>query len=120
MKWLIIFTTILALVCCCQKEEIPDLIETTTGESFEIELEANWSTGYHWSWINKGEINIADTTGLVFVPDNPSLGGSSGIEKWSFMAVEPGDQTLIFRYISPGNLKTDPGATREIRVVVEE
>jgi predicted secreted protein len=117
-KVFIIIPFLLALLASCEKAD-PDLIEAVIGESFNINLRANKSTGYHWSWINRDNIKVADSTNLEYIIDNPDLEGSPGTEVWTFEAKSAGEDTLIFEYLAPGS--TGNGTeNRKIRVLVHD
>jgi len=120
MKKIIIIASIIILVLSCEKETgVPEIIETTTGETFKVDFEANWSTGYHWVWKNRDNITVADTTDLEFIPDDPGVEGSPGTEVWSFIAKQKGDQVLRFAYQRVGTSGDDDLETEEIRVIVD-
>ena len=115
---LIITLLISSFMISCKKAD-RDLVKTGVGESFTIELKANWSAGYQWSWINRDDITVADSTGRQYVIDNPGLEGSPGTEIWTFKAKAAGEETLIFTY----NLPWSPGKeaeSRKIRVSVRD
>ncbi len=112
----VIIPFLLALLVSCEKAD-PDFIETVVGESFNINLRANKSTGYHWSWINRDDITVADSTNLEYIIDNPDLEGSPGTEIWTFEAKSAGEDTLKFVYWRPGSSENEP-ETRNIRVLV--
>lgn len=121
MKKAPFLSAFLALFLSCE-EEIPSttFVDTNVGESFKIELEANWATGYHWSWTNSTDISIADTTELKYISNANDLPGAVGKEIWTFKALAKGDETLAFMYISPGVTTNDGEKTRKIRVVVNK
>lgn len=120
MKILIILIAFMPFLLSCEKEgPYADEIKTQTGESFDIELEANWSTGYHWSWINSSEITIVDSTDLNYISD-PDLEGSPGTEIWTFKALSAGEEILVFSYLSPWSTHKDNPKTMEFMVLVSD
>jgi predicted secreted protein len=117
-KAIMIIPFLLALTVSCEKED-PDFIETVIGKTFNINLRANKSTGYHWLWINRDNVTVADSTNLEYIIDNPDLDGSPGTEIWTFEAKSAGEDTLIFEYWSPGStgIATE---NKKIRVLVHD
>lgn len=120
MKKAVFLFGILTVFFSCEKKDIsPDVVETTVGESFDIKLKTNWSTGYHWSWINRDSISVADTTDFEYVVDDPDLEGSPGTEIWTFQAKSKGDETVIFWYLTASSSGSAEDLIRKIRVVVK-
>ena len=115
---ILLLAFLLAFVAACEKEEQNDEIEVASGDSFTIELRANWSTGYHWNWSNRDQVTIADTTGLEYRPDDPGLGGTGGTETWSFTALNEGEDHLVFEYLPPGSTGNGGEETREFTLIV--
>lgn len=70
------------------------------GETFEVALKANHTTGYSWG--------LQDSSGTVVemyeparyeLDDNPDgKVGVGGVERWTFRAKAPGKQTLLMLY----------------------
>jgi predicted secreted protein len=121
MKNLIILIAFMPLLLSCEKEGLyADEIKTQTGESFDIELEANWSTGYHWSWMNSSDICTVDSIDLNYIIEDPGLGGTSGTEVWTFKAKSIGEEVLVFTYRGPGATQNDAGETKEFKVLVSD
>jgi len=117
MKYFLI--VIFPLLFSCEKED-PDHtnIVTRVGEEFKVELEANWSTGYHWFWTNRESITIADSLDLEYIIDDPGLEGSKGKEIWTFLATVKGDETLLFMYLAPVSSGSGEDKIKEISVQV--
>ncbi|HDS06992.1 MAG TPA: hypothetical protein ENO05_05135 [Bacteroides sp.] len=115
---ILLLASFLAIPVGCDRENNEDLIEAAVGDPFVIELAANWSTGYHWSWTNKDEVTIADTTGMEYVADDPGLGGTAGREIWTFSALKKGEEALQFRYLSPDPAGGGAEETREFTLIV--
>ena len=65
---------------------------------FQLELESNPTTGYSWQWKNKSSVSIVDTFNYQYIPSNPGLMGSGGIELWSFKGVRPGLDSIKLVY----------------------
>ncbi|MBI9101642.1 MAG: protease inhibitor I42 family protein [Spirochaetales bacterium] len=77
------------------------------GETINIELESNWSTGYQWHFINSDAVTVvaksdmnygADESGDDQIDDEEELCGAPGVEVWRFTGMTPGKETLNFHY----------------------
>ena len=102
----------------CEKENVtPNQVDVPLGQEFSIELESNWSTGYHWIWINEGEVSVVDSKGFTYLPEG-SLLGNSGIEKWMFKSILIGEETLKFEYQPPQGSDSDTLVIKEILICV--
>ena len=119
MKKIYFLLALLPLFASCEKEN-PALADYTVqvGEEFKIELEANLSTGYHWSWMNRESVTISDTVDFEYVIDDPGLEGSGGTEIWTFLATSTGMDTLKFVYLAPGSTGNEGDLTEEFSVLV--
>jgi len=114
MKKITILLAIFPLLFSCEKEDpLTDGIVTELGEIFQVSLDANWSTGYHWSWMNRERISIVDTIDFEYIIADPELEGSKGTELWTFMAKSAGRDTLVFMYLPPGASGTEEGETTD-------
>jgi predicted secreted protein len=109
---------LLPALAACERGDRDDRVKVAGGDSFTIELKANWSTGYHWKWTNRDEVTIADTTGLEYIEDDPGQGGTAGTEIWSFRAMNKGEERLEFVYQPPGATGNEGEDTREIDLLV--
>lgn len=93
------------------------LITVESGQTFELVLPSNPSTGYHWEIISLDE-NIAESVSQDYIPEQPVMPGSGGMDVWTFQAVNPGDTTLELGYFPPGN-EADPDETVVFSIQVE-
>lgn len=94
------------------------LILVTAGESFELILPSNPSTGYRWDLIAELDVNIVELVGQNYVAQQPVIPGSGGVEVWTFRAVNAGGTTIELGYYSPGN-ETEPDETVIFSIQVE-
>jgi predicted secreted protein len=119
MKKLIVllFYTASFLSCSEENETLQDF-KIKVGESFTIELEANWSTGYSWTWENSPEVYTVDTTGRAYIQSDPGLGGGTGTEEWTFVGKSVGKEILKFYYLKANDQDSDPLKKREYLVNV--
>jgi len=116
-NWMIC-ALVLLLISCEKEAPVEDLIVANKGEHFEIGLNANWSTGYRWSWTNRESISVADSSRIVYAADDPDLQGSPGTEIWTFEAISAGCETLNFMYVSAFSSRNEGGETKKIKVLV--
>jgi len=100
---LIIFLVIITTFTSCKKENnfIKPRYEISVNESLQIRLGSNASTGYSWQWTNKQSVDIVDTSGCTYIPDNPISFGSGGIELWKFKGIKKGKTTVKLEYGRP-------------------
>ena len=91
-----------------------------TGETFEIVLSSNPTTGYSWS--------AADVPACLeqegeseYTSDAPAgMMGAGGAETWRFTAVEPGEGTLVLQYTRPWESDQEaPVEVYDVDVTVE-
>ena len=115
---IIVFLGICVFILACEKESItPEQGDVLLGQDLYIKLESNWSTGYHWRWVNKDEVSVLDSAGTTYLPEDPLL-GSPGIEKWIFKSILTGEETLKFEYRSPQGTDTLAPVTKEFLINV--
>lgn len=83
------------------------LITVASGDTFDIVVPSNASTGYHWEIVPELDENIVQLAGQEYIAEQPILPGSGGVDVWTFLAVGAGDTTVVLGYYPPGN-ETDP------------
>lgn len=93
------------------------LITVTAGETFDLVVPSNSSTGYRWDIIPELNINLVELVSQNYVAEQPVMPGSGGVDVWTFRAVNAGETTIVLGYYPPGN-DTDPeeSVTFSIRV----
>jgi inhibitor of cysteine peptidase len=79
------------------------LVTVKTGETFELVLPSNPSTGYHWDIIPELDENILQFVEQNYRAEQPVIPGSGGIDVWTFRAVSAGDTTVVLGYYPPSN-----------------
>jgi predicted secreted protein len=94
------------------------LIVVRAGETFDLVVPSNPSTGYHWDIIPELDANLVEFAEQNYFADQPVAPGSGGMEVWTFRAVNPGDTTIVLGYYSPDN-DTDPEETVTFSIQVE-
>ena len=68
-------------------------------ESFDIKLVSNATTGYSWEVTFDGEyLTLANAE---YIPDQPELTGSGGVEKFTFTGLKAGTTEITMNYKRP-------------------
>ena len=85
--------------------------EIGVGESFQIELASNPSTGYSWKWSNQQAVSIVEHVDSKYTPTNntPGLVGGGGTATWTFKGVKSGSDVIKLEYNQ--SWATTPAAT---------
>ncbi|MBV9109526.1 MAG: protease inhibitor I42 family protein [Gemmatimonadetes bacterium] len=74
------------------------------GDTFEITLRANLTTGYHWELVDSLDAKVVTLAGHEYVPyPNPQhAAGSGGTDHWTFRAVAAGRAEIALGNYPPG------------------
>lgn len=94
------------------------LITAKAGETLDIIVPANLSTGYHWELIGELDENVVEFVTREYIAQQPVIPGSGGVDVWTFRAVSAGDTTITLGYYPPGN-ETDADETVVFSLAVE-
>ena len=78
-------------------------VTVKAGETFELVMPSNPSTGYHWNIIPELDENIVQFVEQNYTGEQPVMPGSGGVEVWTFRAVSAGDTTVALGYYPPSN-----------------
>lgn len=93
------------------------LITVKAGETFDLAVPANASTGYHWKIIGELDSNAVEFVTEDYVAQEPIMPGSGGMDVWTFRGINPGDTTIELGYYPPSNEEQpDETVTFSIRV----
>ena len=120
-RFLLLLSVMIMLTACSNADSITDPakpIEVKSGDEFQIVIETNPTTGYHWEII--GELD--DSLQLVsreYNGSQPSAVGSGGVGIWKFKAAAPGQMSITLGYYPPSNEPTDPQQTATFTVIVK-
>jgi predicted secreted protein len=100
----------------------PSSIEIASGESFDVELESNPSTGYAWEVDGQLDEEVLTYEGSEYTPDEGSedLVGSGGTERLSFTAGAAGEAVIELTYVPPDGKAGPEDERRQISVTVTE
>ena len=94
------------------------LIVVAAGETFDLVVPSNSSTGYRWDIIPELDAAIVELIARDYIAEQPVIPGSGGVDVWTFRAVNAGDTTIVLGYYPPGN-ETDPDETVTFSILVE-
>jgi inhibitor of cysteine peptidase len=84
--------------CKINSKAMKTAYEISIGESFQIELASNPTTGYSWKWANKQEVSAVDTIDNQYIPDSPDRIGGGGKEIWKFKGLKSGSEVIKLEY----------------------
>jgi predicted secreted protein len=100
LAWVVLLAQ---LQTACSKQASSSAVDTYNlkiGQHVDVTLNANTSTGYSWSWINKAAVTTVDSVAAISVSSN-NVPGSPSQEIWRFKAVKAGSDSIKFRYAQP-------------------
>ena len=87
------------------------------GETFDLVVPANSSTGYHWNIIPEQDTNIVEFVAEDYLAEEPVMPGSGGMDVWTFRALDPGETKIVLGHYPPSNdTKPDETVTFLVRV----
>lgn len=111
----------LCLTACNKYTEMQDgkTVSVRQGDTFEVQLDANPSTGYRWKLVDL-DTSVLQTVGTPqYSPQKTGLMGSGGTETYEFEAVGQGVTTLRMHYVRPWERDQNPAETYTLTVEVE-
>jgi inhibitor of cysteine peptidase len=73
-------------------------VSVKAGDTFQVTLEENPSTGYAWNVSVTSGLNVINST---YLPSNTTLAGVPGLRQWQIMAEGTGDQKFSAVYVRP-------------------
>ena len=94
------------------------LITVQVGETFELVLPTNSSTGYRWNIVPELDETILQFVEQKYIAEQPVIPGSGGVDVWTFRAVNAGDTTVVVGYYPPSN-NNDPDEVVTFSIHVE-
>lgn len=96
------FLWALLLFSCMTFAAMPTALAADQGETVAIELPANPSTGYSWTYtFSEDNILKEDSSGYIPTPGKEETVGRGGKQVWIFRAVNPGSVGITFTYQRP-------------------
>ncbi len=120
------FIVILVLLtACAETPSVIDLdaanngvsLETTSGQTINITLDSNITTGYKWNLVGQPDANVLKLMSSQYVEPgagNPPAVGAGGKEIWKFQTTGRGTTSLklaYFRPFDPGQVAKEFSAT---------
>ena len=94
------------------------LITVKAGETFDLVVPSNPSTGYHWDIPPDLDTNLIEFAAQNYFAEQPVIPGSGGMEVWTFRALNLGETTITLGYFPPGDA-TEPEETVVFSVAIE-
>ena len=94
------------------------LITVKAGETFELVVPSNPSTGYDWDIIPELDETLVQFVSQEYLPEQPVKPGSGGVDVWTFRGINPGDTTVVLGYYPPANTN-DPEEVVTFSIRVE-
>jgi len=91
-------------------------IEVQAGETFDIFIDANPSTGYHWELL--GELNGVEFVSRDYIADEPVMPGSGGVDILTFKAVSAGQAQITLGSYPPDVDSGEPQETVTFIIIV--
>jgi inhibitor of cysteine peptidase len=89
------------------------------GDTFTIELPANWTTGYRWYAQPLAVKSIVGISKSEYIPKKSGLIGSGGTQVFTLRARRQGTITIVFEYKRSWEKDTPPVETREFIIEVK-
>lgn len=93
-------------------------INLTLGQTFEISLRENPSTGFRWTLEASGE-PICALLGDSFTPSGGPP-GAGGVHQWQFEAVQVGQSRIALTYQRPWEQSKPSASTFTLRIDVSQ
>ncbi|HSL28964.1 MAG TPA: protease inhibitor I42 family protein [Anaerolineales bacterium] len=94
------------------------LITVRAGETFDLVLTSNPSTGYRWQLVEELDPNVVELVDQVYIAQEPSAIGSGGVDAWTMRAINSGDATIMLGYYPLDN-DNEPAETIIFSIEVE-
>jgi predicted secreted protein len=100
--------------------EAGEPIEAEVGESFEIKLDSNATTGYEWQLAGRPDPDVVSFEESTYELDEGSedTDGGGGEQTLRFDAVGEGETTIRFEYVFTGGEERDPASLTASDVTV--
>ena len=112
----------LVLWGCTQSAQFSDPaqpIEVVAGNQFQIVLDSNPTTGYHWEFVEEVDGSVIQFVSKDYNADEPVMPGSGGTDVWTFKALVAGETHITLGYYSPSNDPEPPQQTITFTVTVK-
>lgn len=110
----------LAPFCFAKEPGQNKSIETQSGQSFTITLEANATTGYQWQFAKPLDESLLKLVGSEYLPDKTELVGVGGKQVWVFQAIKAGKTVVYFKYVRPWEKNNPPEKEELFTITIRE
>ena|SRR5688572_4263888 len=94
------------------------LIIVQAGETFDLVLTSNPSTGYRWQLVEELDPDVIELVDQIYIAQDSTAIGSGGVDVWTMRAVNSGDATIMLGYYPPDN-DNEPAETVIFSIEVE-
>jgi predicted secreted protein len=94
-------------------------IEAQAGETFNIVIDANPTTGYHWEILGQLDGNVVEFVSRDYIGDEPVMPGSGGVDVLTFNAVSAGETQITLGSFPPDPNVTEPGQSVTFDITVK-
>ena len=112
---------LILLAACAPTPTSPDqTISTSPGKTFQIIIDSNPTTGYHWEIVGQLDKNVVEFVSKEYQSTSqPGLAGGGGVDIWTFKAVAAGQAKITLGSYPPSNTATQPAQTETFAVSVK-
>jgi len=76
-------------------------LEVPAGETFDIVLAANMTTGYEWRLAEPLDESVVQFVGQEYKSEQSNSEGGGGHDIWTFRAIAPGTTEIVLGYYPP-------------------
>lgn len=94
-------------------------IKANVGDEFVILLDSNKTTGYEWQLASPINGNMLKLLKSEYMPGPTNRTGAPGKEEWSFMALNPGDTVISFKYVRPWEKSIKPAREKSLDIIIQ-
>jgi len=94
-------------------------IEVQAGETFDIIIGANPTTGYHWEFVSEVDGNIVEFVSRDYKADQPVKPGSGGVDVLTFKTVSAGQVQITLGSYPPDADGGEPEQTITFNIIVK-
>ena len=94
-------------------------VRAQAGEDFQIIINSNPTTGYHWEIVGELDAKLVEFTSRDYNNVGPIMPGSGGVDIWTFKAVSDGETQITFGSYPPSLDSTDPSQTVTFNISIK-
>lgn len=105
-------------VLVISENEIHPFLQAAVGETFQLKLKSQLSTGFSWKITAQSDILKLAGKPEIESPKEKRP-GSAEFQLFTFTAVKKGEGEIVFHYVRPWEKKAKPEKTLTVKVKVE-